>query len=99
MRSSHPWVRAAWAKSTASLRRALWATVPCAIDDRHRRPLTKDHDNPRKSESLPSLVQRMENVLQTAKAQAMRAQEMKKTAQEMQHRAAVMVAECHPFLP
>lgn len=60
----------------------------------------EDHANPPKVESFPSLVHRMEQVLRRAKAQAIRAQEMKKTAQRMRDRAAGMASvPCRPIFP
>jgi uncharacterized protein YbjQ (UPF0145 family) len=53
--------------------------------------VVKDHGNQPKIESFAALGQRMENVLERAKEQALRAQEMKKTAQKMRDRAVAMV--------
>jgi uncharacterized protein YbjQ (UPF0145 family) len=51
----------------------------------------KEHGKRPKIESFAALGQRMENVLETAREQALRAQEMKKTAQKMRDRAVAMV--------
>ena len=60
----------------------------------------KDRGNPVKAEAFASLVRRMEKVLRRAKAQAVGAQEMKKTAQDV-HDAAVAMANTRfqPLLP
>jgi uncharacterized protein YbjQ (UPF0145 family) len=51
----------------------------------------KGRGNQSKIESFAALGQRMENVLERAREQALRAQEMKKTAQKMRDRAVAMV--------
>lgn len=60
----------------------------------------KDPGNSHKVESFSSLARRMESVVRSAKAQAARAREMKRTAQEMRDQAISMASVAwRPILP